>query len=302
MIDPVLPGRRPVARWRLALGASLLLSIPGTGGADDRDPRLELYYGPNETTQVTLVSVKAELDGRPLPLEQPQPTSPPSQPFFTGRLPPGAHRLDVSVAMVGDSAVFRYVTDYRFAMHGTLEFGSAAEGVVQATIRITDRLTPSVEWYDRYGLALSAVRKVPPPAPGPGPGAPAVAVPAPAARAIPAAASATCALEPIHFKFTQATLTSQARGSLDRFAACLAGTRSPVALVGHCDQRGSDEVNQKLGRRRAEAAARYLETKGIAAGRLGIESRGAEAPLCVETTVACYARNRRVVATVDGAR
>jgi outer membrane protein OmpA-like peptidoglycan-associated protein len=283
---------------RLALGAALLLSVAGPAGAEDRAPRLELYYGPNQTTQVTLESVKAELDGRPLPVEKPAPAATPGQPFYTGPLPPGTHQLDVSVTMVGDSAVFRYLTDYRFAMRGRLEFASAAEGVVQATLRITDRLSPNVEWFDRYGLSLSAVRKVPPPSPRPERAAPAAAPPA---LATPVAASATCALAPLHFKFMRADLSAQARGALDRFAACLAGTGSRVTLVGHCDRRGSDEVNQRLGTRRAEAAARYLVDRGIAAARLDVESRGADAPLCVEATAACHARNRRVVATDAGA-
>jgi outer membrane protein OmpA-like peptidoglycan-associated protein len=201
--------------------------------------------------------------------------------------------------MVGDSAIFRYLTDYRFAMRGRLEFASAAEGVVQATLRITDRLSPNVEWYDRYGLALSAVRTIPPPSPKPERAALAAA---PLALAAPAAASTACALETLHFEFMRAELSDQARRSLDRFAACLAGTGSQVTLVGHCDRRGSDEVNQRLGTKRAEAAARYLVDKGIAAARLGVESQGADAPLCVEATAACHARNRRVVASGAGAR
>jgi len=294
MTPPVLPARR-----HLALGAALLLSLAGPAVAGDRGPRLELLYGPNQTTQVTLDSVAVELDGRPLPVEKPAPGAPADQPFYAGPLPPGAHRLDVLVTMVGDSAVFRYVTDYRFAMRGRLEFASAAEGVVQATLRITDRLSPGVEWYDRYGLALSAVRTVPPPAPRSGRAAPAAAPPALAA---PVAASAACALEPLHFKFMRSDLSTQARGSLDRFAACLARTGAQVTLVGHCDRRGSDEVNQQLGARRAEAAARYLTDRGIAAARLDVASRGADEPLCVEATAACHARNRRVVATGAAAR
>ena len=294
MTAPVLPGRRRLRPRRRTP------ALPGrAAGAEDRGPRLELLYGPNQTTQVTLDSVKVELDGRPLPVEKPAPTAPPDQPFYAGPLPPGAHRLDVLVTMVGDSAVFRYVTDYRFAMRGRLEFASAAEGVVQATLRITDRPGPSVEWYDRYGLALSAVRTVPPPTPRPERAAPAAA---PLALAAPVAASATCALEPLHFKFMRSNLSAQARGSLDRFAACLAGTGSQVTLVGHCDRRGSDEVNQRLGAKRAEAAARYLEDRGIAAARLGRRVPGGDEPLCVEATAACHARNRRVVATDAGAR
>ncbi len=294
MPAPDHSGPVPAATWRLAFGAALLLSIAGTGGAEDRGPRLELFYGPNETTQVTLASLSAELDGRPLPLEMPAPTSPATQPFYTGPLAPGKHRLVVSVTMVGDSAVFRYVKDYRFDMRGALDFASAEEGVVQATVKVTDRLRVDVEWYDRYALAFSAVRTVPPPSPTAQREAPV----APAAPAVAVAPIAACAMEPLHFKFTQSTLSPRARGSLDRFAACLAGSGSRVTLVGHCDRRGSAALNQRLGRERADSAARYLVAAGIAAGRIGVESRGALEPVCPEPSAACHARNRRVVASV----
>jgi outer membrane protein OmpA-like peptidoglycan-associated protein len=207
--------------------------------------------------------------------------------------------------MVGDSAVFRYVKDYRFDMRGSLEFASAREGVVQATIKVTDRLSFDVEWHDRYALAFSAVRTVPLPGESSSQealdAAPAAAV-APIAGAVPSAASAACTLEPLHFKYTEASLSPQARTALDQFAACLAGNGSSVTLVGHCDRRGSRAANQRLGLERADAAAGYLESKGVAAGRIRVESGGAGAPLCTAPTAACHARNRRVVAVASGAR
>jgi outer membrane protein OmpA-like peptidoglycan-associated protein len=217
--------------------------------------------------------------------------------------------------MAGDSTVFRYLTDYRFDMQGTLEFASAKEGSVQATIKISDRAGPSVEWTDRYALALSAVSKAelprtrpeqdgPAAAPSPAPVAPVIAPApvAPAAAAAPAAApaqAATCSLTTLRFELATSTLSREGREALERFATCLAGTRSTVRLVGHCDPRGSDTSNLRLGKDRAAAAARYLESKGIAARRISVESRGAAELLCGETTAACYAQNRHVEAFVS---
>ena len=49
-------------------------------------------------------------------------------------------------------------------------------------------------------------------------------------------------------------------------------------IAGHCDERGSEEYNYELGKRRAEAARDYLvENYGIDAGRLTIVSKGKEA-------------------------
>jgi outer membrane protein OmpA-like peptidoglycan-associated protein len=288
-------GRRPVAMTRLAAAAAMMLLLAARATAEDAGPRLEISLGPSETGQLTLIAVRAELDGRQLPLEKPDPKSRPGQPIYAGPLPAGQHQLKMTVTMAGDNVVFRYVTDYRFDMSGTLEFASAQEGTVQATATVKDRLTPSAEWYDRYALALSAVRKVPLPAPGPEEDEIEV-VPPPQQAAL----AAPCSLAPLHFKLADATLSARDRVALDQFAACLTGTRQTVRLVGHCDARGSDTENQRLGKKRAGAAARYLEARGLSAARIGVESRGAVEPLCAERTDACHARNRRVDAVVGG--
>jgi outer membrane protein OmpA-like peptidoglycan-associated protein len=280
---------------KLAAAVTILLLVAVQATAEGAAPRLEIFLGPSETGQLTLLAVKAELDGRQLPLDKPDPKSPPSRPIYTGPLPAGQHQLKMTVTMAGDNVVFRYVTDYRFDMSGTLEFASAQEGTVQATATVKDRLTPSAQWYDRYALALSAVRKVPLPTPEPEEDAPEV-VPPPQ----PSVPAAPCSLPPLHFKFADATLSAGDKVALDRFAACLAGTRQTVRLVGHCDVRGSDTENQRLGKKRAGAAARYLETRGLSAARIGVESRGTDEPLCAEPTDACHGRNRRVDAAVGG--
>lgn len=66
-------------------------------------------------------------------------------------------------------------------------------------------------------------------------------------------------------------------------------------LVGHADSRGSNEYNNDLARRRAQAVARALATEfRIPESRLRVTSHGKMQPLCREATEACYARNRRV--------
>ena len=67
-----------------------------------------------------------------------------------------------------------------------------------------------------------------------------------------------------------------------------------LRISGHADERGSDEYNLALGNRRAAAAKRYLENKGVDGGRHGgrVLRRGAAAQPRLTTRTA-YAQNRR---------
>jgi OOP family OmpA-OmpF porin len=66
-------------------------------------------------------------------------------------------------------------------------------------------------------------------------------------------------------------------------------------VVGHTDSSGSDAYNQKLSERRANTVARYLEERGIAAGRLAISGAGESEPIADNKTAEGRAQNRRVV-------
>jgi peptidoglycan-associated lipoprotein len=66
-----------------------------------------------------------------------------------------------------------------------------------------------------------------------------------------------------------------------------------IQISGHADERGSDEYNLALGNRRAAAAKRYLENKGIDGSRIDVVSYGEERPLNQGHDEAAYAQNRR---------
>ena len=84
------------------------------------------------------------------------------------------------------------------------------------------------------------------------------------------------------------------QSTLDRKAAVLAANPNVrLRIAGHADDRGSDEYNLALGNRRAAAAKRYLENKGIDASRIEVVSYGEERPLNPGTDEAAYAQNRR---------
>ena len=103
-----------------------------------------------------------------------------------------------------------------------------------------------------------------------------------------------CELQRVNFDFDDATLKNDARDALAKNADCIRqlGT-SRVRIEGHCDERGTNEYNQHLGQRRAEAVRRYLSNLGLDGGTLEAVSFGEEQPICTESTEACWRENRR---------
>lgn len=98
----------------------------------------------------------------------------------------------------------------------------------------------------------------------------------------------------IFFDYDRADIRPEDAAKLDRKAAILiANPSARIQVSGHADERGSDEYNLALGSRRATAAKRYLENKGVDAMRIEIVSFGEERPLQQGTDEGAYAQNRR---------
>lgn len=98
----------------------------------------------------------------------------------------------------------------------------------------------------------------------------------------------------IHYNYDQADILDGDRPVLDRKAAIMAanpGVR--IRISGHADERGSDEYNMALSQRRAAAAKRYLESRGVTSDRIEIISLGEERPICESHEESCWAQNRR---------
>lgn len=66
-----------------------------------------------------------------------------------------------------------------------------------------------------------------------------------------------------------------------------------VTIEGHTDNQGSLDHNRKLSERRANAVVRYLVTQGVTTP-MQAPGYGATAPVCLEPTDDCRAKNRRV--------
>jgi peptidoglycan-associated lipoprotein len=103
----------------------------------------------------------------------------------------------------------------------------------------------------------------------------------------------------ILFDFDSYSIDDEDRRILDAQAAWLA--RYPnvsVTVEGHADERGTREYNLALGDRRANAARAYLESRGVAPGRMQVISWGKERPAVPESNEHAWAQNRRAVTVV----
>jgi peptidoglycan-associated lipoprotein len=101
-------------------------------------------------------------------------------------------------------------------------------------------------------------------------------------------------LADIRFELDSATLTDEARATLEKHALWLQGHRDvKVTVEGHCDERGTVEYNLALGEQRARATREYLVSLGVAAERLRVVSFGKERPLAPGNDEAAWAKNRR---------
>jgi hypothetical protein len=71
-----------------------------------------------------------------------------------------------------------------------------------------------------------------------------------------------------------------------------------ITVTGHTDALGGENVNLKVGRRRAEAVAKALEKEGVPAGAIQVVSEGKHEP--VVKTKGAEPRNRRVEVRFQG--
>jgi peptidoglycan-associated lipoprotein len=98
----------------------------------------------------------------------------------------------------------------------------------------------------------------------------------------------------IHFDFDRDEIRQPDATILDRKAAImLANPALRIRIAGHADERGSDEYNLVLGNKRAAAAKRYLEAKGVDGSRIDIVSFGEERAVDSASTEEAWAKNRR---------
>lgn len=170
--------------------------------------------------------------------------------------------------------------------------------------------TPAAAANDAAGCAcdkdLLPKDKCEPPAPKP-----AVAAPTPAAAAPKKCDFNATLKDDQTFAFGKATLKPSAMAQLDREVIAKLSSCAEVKLIlvtGHTDRIGSQQGNQKLSEKRANAVKAYLMKKGV---QSSIETMGAGKTQAVpgvtcddklpkKKLIDCLAPNRRTVVEVQG--
>ncbi len=105
------------------------------------------------------------------------------------------------------------------------------------------------------------------------------------------------------FDFDKSVVKPQGKQALDDLLNKLQGMNTEVMItVGHTDSVGSDQYNQKLSIRRAEAVKAYLVSKGIDTTRVYTEGKGETQPIADNKTSEGRSKNRRVTVEVVGSR
>jgi outer membrane protein OmpA-like peptidoglycan-associated protein len=103
--------------------------------------------------------------------------------------------------------------------------------------------------------------------------------------------------EPVFVSFDTGVDTPRTPGELLVVGTALeALKRDPdvsAAIIGHADATGGARLNKELSLRRARKVRELLLDQGIAAGRLVVAARGADAPIATNETDEGRAKNRR---------
>jgi len=152
------------------------------------------------------------------------------------------------------------------------------------------------------GCGRKQVAEVPEPvAEAPAPIAAPVITPVAVAPLDPAPDARRILEERIHFALDRSDLSPDARAILAAKVEILRlGSDLTLRIDGHADERGSDEYNLALSKRRAAETKRFLVSQGIEARRLESVGYGEEQPLDRASDETAWAMNRRAGFQVTG--
>lgn len=105
----------------------------------------------------------------------------------------------------------------------------------------------------------------------------------------------TVVLKGVSFEFNKATLTNESETILTRaYNALVANPDVQVEISGHTDNVGSEQYNQVLSLKRAQAVKNWLVQKGIASNRMKTVGKGENEPVASNATDTGRAENRRI--------
>jgi len=99
----------------------------------------------------------------------------------------------------------------------------------------------------------------------------------------------------ILFGFDQTALQPEAKTNITNLVKSLnENPDTDILVIGHTDNKGTDQYNQGLSERRAEAVKNYAVSQGLASGRVKTEGKSFHEPIADNDTEDGRAKNRRV--------
>jgi peptidoglycan-associated lipoprotein len=99
---------------------------------------------------------------------------------------------------------------------------------------------------------------------------------------------------PVYFDYDSFVIRADSRQTLNaKFPLFRDEPVLRMRISGHADERGSTEYNLALGMRRATAVREYLNSIGVDASRLEVNSFGEERPAAMGSNEAAWSQNRR---------
>ncbi|MBD1428971.1 OmpA family protein [Sphingobacterium litopenaei] len=102
------------------------------------------------------------------------------------------------------------------------------------------------------------------------------------------------AVRNLEFDFNKATIRSSSFSYLDKVAELMKDKGYNLKLDGYTDNIGSDAVNQKLSKDRADAVKAYLVSKGVESRKIETAGHGSKFPISSNSTEEGRQQNRRV--------
>ena len=99
----------------------------------------------------------------------------------------------------------------------------------------------------------------------------------------------------ITFKLNSSDISSTFYDVLDSVAIVLEEyDETNIYVYGHTDSTGTDEINNKLSKERADSVSRYIISRGIGSSRITSLGYGSKYPIASNNTEEGRAQNRRV--------
>ena len=100
----------------------------------------------------------------------------------------------------------------------------------------------------------------------------------------------------IYFDTNSFTLNDTNNDSLKNQLLPLINSNSKITIIveGHCDERGSNLYNKKLGKKRAEMVKKFLVKSGVKSSKISAISYGEKKPIDLGHDENAWSKNRRV--------